>query len=121
MRQLAEAGKKLFVPAAYQAEKDEAVGNSELQAPDAAQMAGRFAQAEAELKEAEELFKKSLKLVSGLGKLAGVEQPAKVKKIVDMVMAPGTIVEKLEQARKNGIATTAVELVAKVTEATGSW
>jgi hypothetical protein len=120
LRQLAEADKKVFVPAAYWAEKQEAESDSKLEAPDTAQMAGKFVQAEAELKDADRLFKEGLKLASGLGKLAGLSQPSEVKKIVDLVMTPGTIVEKLEQARKNGIATTAVELVAKVSGATGT-
>jgi len=120
LRQLAEAEKERFVPAAYWAAKHKAEGESKLEAPDAAQMAGKFTQAEAELKDADRLFKESLKLTSGLGNLAGLSQPAEVKKIVDLVMTPGTIVEKLEQARKNGIATTAVELVVQVSKATGT-
>jgi hypothetical protein len=93
-------------------------------------MAEKLTKAEEELKqaktlqekakEASEVFAKSHKLAGNLGKLAELDAPKEVSKIIDLVMLPGTIEKKLELARQNGIATTAVELLGKITGATGT-
>ena len=122
----ADAGKQLdyvakhFEAAGYGAAKRKAEDDSSLAAPDAAQMAGKLTQAEAELGQARELFEQGMKLGSSLGQLAGTEAPKEVEEIIEMVMLPGSIEEKLAYARKHGIAGTAVELVGKVTGATGT-
>jgi len=122
----ADAGKQLdyvkpyFEVAGYGAAKRQAEDESSLAAPDAAQMAGKLKQAEAELNQAKELFEQGMKLSSSLGQLAGTEAPKEVQEIIEMVMLPGSIEDKLAYAKKHGIAGTAVELVGKVTGATGT-
>lgn len=121
LEQLGWLDKKWFTPAAYWEAKRDAETQSDLEAPDTAQMAPKLARAERELEEAKKVFEESLKLAAGTGKLAGLEAPGQVKEIVELVMLKGTIEEKLEAARKAGIASTAAELVAKVTSATGAF
>ena len=128
--QLKWVDKYVFVPAAYFAAKRDAKASSGIEAPDAAYMAEKLTKAEEELKqaktlqekakEASEVFAKSHKLAGNLGKLAELDAPKEVSKIIDLVMLPGTIEKKLELARQNGIATTAVELLGKITGATGT-
>jgi hypothetical protein len=117
--QLSYAG-TLFVGGATYAAEHEARNNSDLEAPDAAQMADKLAKVEGELVEANELFEQSLKIAEKTGKMAGTDAPKDVKEILELVMLPGTIQEKLKHAKEKGLATTAVDLVGKVTGATGT-
>jgi hypothetical protein len=110
----------LFAPAAYAAAKRDAEAQGGLEAPDTALLADRFKKAEGELEEANKLFEESLKIAAGTAKLAGLGAPKEVKEIIEMVMLPGSIDEKLAYARKHGMAGTAAELLAKVTGATGT-
>ncbi|MGZ5656203.1 MAG: hypothetical protein ACXWJI_01215 [Caldimonas sp.] len=121
--------KQVFVPGAYQAAKREAVVNSKLTSPDLVLMAPRLAKAEHELGEAQSLWDEALKIGSSAGAEAHTivkpegaigDAPKTVKEIIEIVQLPGTIQEKLEAASKRGIATTAADLVAKVSAATGS-
>jgi hypothetical protein len=109
-----------FEPAGFGAAVREAKATGGIEAPDMGLMAGKLKKAEAELNQAKELFEASLKIASGTSKLAGLKAPGEIKEIVELVMLPGTIEEKIEYARKHGVAGTAVELVAKVTGATGT-
>jgi hypothetical protein len=109
---------KIFVPAAYWAAEREAEGGSTLVAPDVAQFSAKLKLAESELKQANELFEKGLTIATGIGKVMSYEKPKEVKEIIELVMLPGTIEEKLKEAKKRGIATTVAELVSKVTGTT---
>ena len=119
-QQMTYLNDNLFAPAAYAAAKRDAEAQGGLEAPDTALIADRFKKAEGELEEANKLFEESVKLAAGTGNLAGLGAPKEVKEIIEMVMLPGSIDEKLEYARKHGMAGTAAELLAKVTGATGT-
>jgi hypothetical protein len=114
-RQLAEAGQE-FVGAAYHAAERAAEGH--LEAPDLEEQKIHLERAEEELLEAKKLWESASKVMA-----SGIDRALDLKgtdEIVELVRLPGTIEEKLEKAKRQGIVVrggSAVELVGKVTGA----
>jgi hypothetical protein len=110
--QITEAGHD-FVGAAYHAAERAAEGG--LESPDLEEQKAHLERAEQELLEANKLWESASKIMaSGVDKTLGIEGTGE---IIELVKLPGTIQEKMEQARRKGIITqvgTAVELVGKV-------
>jgi len=111
-RQITETGQS-FVGAAYHAAERAAEGR--LEAPDLEEQKAHLERAERELLEANKLWESASKVMaSGIDKALGLKE---TNEIIELVKLPGTIQEKLEKARKQGVITqvgTAVELVGKV-------
>jgi hypothetical protein len=111
-RLITEAGHN-FVGAAYHAAERAAEGR--LEAPDLEEQKAHLDSAEQELLEANKLWESASKVMaSGVDSALDLEE---TKEILELVKLPGTIREKMEEARKKriiGQLGTAVELVGKI-------
>jgi len=115
---LTYASEKLFYPAAYWAAKAVKKSEGHIEAPDMAVMAEKLKGAEQVAIDSKKLFEDATKMASGMvdAKLLQFDFGA----VFDIVHMKGTIEEKLEAARKNGVATTAADLVSKVSGASAA-
>lgn len=115
-RRITTAGHN-FTGAAYHAAEHAAQGH--LEVPDVEEQKAHLENAEKELLEADKLWEGASKVMaSGVDKTLRIEG---VSEIIELVRLPGTIQEKMVQARAKGLQVgTVIELVGKVKGATAT-
>lgn len=114
LEQIATLGEKTFVAGAYYAAKSEKKAEGHLEAPDKAALAAKLEKAEGTYVDAKKMYEEAAKLGaefvtsnSGLKKIPGGD-------VVELVLAAGSIEEKLAAARKGLGVGTVADLAAKV-------
>src|SRR3954451_1748515 len=107
---------QLFQPGAYQEAKREAKESADVEHPDAVLETEAVERAEQEFNAALQLFEQTKKLGSTLA--AGDPRVKMAQELLELAAVKGGIEEKLEYARKHGLATTASEIVGKLLGAT---